>query len=328
MATKTIGTSGRDYSTLAAWASYANALSLSAPEIANCYNDGGAEIVEGGSAVTVGGWTGADATNTVTLQAASGQGFWDNASVQSNALYYNGANGVAFKNSGNYSDAFIFSGAYLRVIGLQFRHTIGNDNNAMRISAATSTIDKCIFQSVGNSSGISVFTFEAAASISNCLIVSTNSGKAVNFNVVAGTMIGCTLVSTAGAATTAMGANYCSPIVKNCVGYGFTGNFDSSQFELDASCTNNATDVGFLRSNVAQNGQTGVVSGDFEAAGSDYRLASGSTNLKDQGATTGNAWDIANTARPQGSAYDIGCWEYVASVSGNPRHGDMNFMGF
>ena len=45
----------RNYATLSAWSSYVNALALSAPEVANMYND--AEFTETAT-VTIGGWRG------------------------------------------------------------------------------------------------------------------------------------------------------------------------------------------------------------------------------------------------------------------------------
>src|SRR4051812_34128745 len=95
MATKSIGATSRDYSTISGWAAYVNALSLSAAEVGECYND--SEFTES-STVTFGGWTGASRTNTVTLKCHSGQSFRDN-SPQSHALRYNQSNGVAISNS-------------------------------------------------------------------------------------------------------------------------------------------------------------------------------------------------------------------------------------
>jgi len=46
----------------------------------------------------------------------------------------------------------------------------------------------------------------------------------------------------------------------------------------------------------------------------DFRLVTGAA-MKDTGTTdaTNAANDIAGTARPSGSAYDVGCWEFVAA---------------
>ena len=94
--TKTIGSAGgRDYSTLSGWAA-----SLP-PDLVtdgnsyegHCYND--SEFIGSGSSLLrLSGHT-TDATHRITLTTGPGQSFRDNANVQTNALTYNQANGVA-----------------------------------------------------------------------------------------------------------------------------------------------------------------------------------------------------------------------------------------
>lgn len=322
MATKTIGTTGRDYATLTAWASYVNALSLSAPEVANCYNDGGAEITEAG-AVTIGGWTGGSGTNTVTLQAATGQGFWDNAGVQSNALFYSGANGVAFKvTASGYGAAFSFTGAYLRVIGLQFKNT-STQKEICRLSDSNSTIDKCIFDSAGRTNTQAFAIIAGVAT--NILVVVNGNSNCGGAYVQSGTLRSSSIVSTVSNSAQSVSGYNTNSLATNCVGYGFTGTFGAATGS--ASCTNNATDASFGGTNWNTAGVTGITSAAFVAAGTDYRIGSSSA-LKDAGATVGPAYDIANTTRPSGSSYDIGAWEYVsagATKSMAPRRRGASF---
>jgi hypothetical protein len=54
----------------------------------------------------------------------------------------------------------------------------------------------------------------------------------------------------------------------------------------------------------------------------DYRIKTGA-DLIDAGTTesTWAAYDIAVTARPDGAAYDVGCWEFVAGGGGGATRG-------
>lgn len=99
MATKSIGTSARDYSTVAAWIVYLDALTFTEDETGEMYND---------STFSVGGTFAngniSNGGNTVRLTAATdegGQSFIDDADVLTNALYPAAANGVLIaKTSG------------------------------------------------------------------------------------------------------------------------------------------------------------------------------------------------------------------------------------
>lgn len=128
MATKTLGLTGRDYSTLAAWASYVNALSLSANEILEVYNDGGA--VADTTSVVVGGWTANGFS--VTMRPASGQGIKDNANKLTNALRWNASNGAALTTSIGYTYGYDFVGANLVIQDLQFRASASSSSATAR----------------------------------------------------------------------------------------------------------------------------------------------------------------------------------------------------
>ena len=136
MATNTLGLTGRDYSTLAAWAAYVNALSLAANEILEGYNDGGP--VADTATVTIGGWTANGFT--VTMRPAASQGIRHNANKLTNALGWNSANGAALTNSVGYADGYVLSGANLTIEDLQFRTTASTASSVMRVAAVSATI--------------------------------------------------------------------------------------------------------------------------------------------------------------------------------------------
>lgn len=323
MATKSIGSAGgRDYATLAAWASYANALSLSAAELGECYND--SEFTPAAT-VTFGGWTGASSSNTVTLKCAAGQSFRDNANVQTNALRYNQANGVGVKSSVAFASLISVTGAFFILDGLQVK-TTDSTGGCYLASAAISgcKVQNFIFECAStNSNRGALKTFNVTDFIAQnglCLMTAAG-GSAAGVEDVGGanaaTYYDLTIVSSNGSTATGFLNDFTTrPVVKNCAVAGFTTDYSGTC----GTSANNATDKGsFGGTGYGTSGQVSLV-GTTEwvsvtAGSEDLRLNSTSAKLKDNGATIGPANDIAGTSRPQGSAYDVGCWELVAAVA-------------
>ncbi len=315
MATKSIGATARDYATLALWAAYVNALALSAPEIGECYNDSEFTFV---ATVTLGGWTGDSGTNTVTLKCAAGQSFRDNASVQSNALRYNQANGVGARGTVGYGAAINVTGGNCIIDGLQVYNDSASGQGAIGNNQASGAVQNCILYSKLRTAGNSVLLVNGnpAVAATNCLVlVNGTTGRGVSTGQ-AGALTDLTIVAASGAGTGAV-SPYSGNVWKNCAVYGFTTDYSGT---ASASSTNNATDLGaFGGTNYGTSGQVSLV-GTTEwqsvtAGSEDLRLKSTSAKLKDNGATAGPTNDIAGTTRPQGSAYDIGAWELVVAAS-------------
>jgi hypothetical protein len=311
MATRTLGLSGRDYSTLAAWASYANALSLSAHEFADFYNDGGA--IQDTTTVTVGGWTANGFT--VRMRPASGQGFGDNANKLTNALSYNASNGAALTSNVGYTNAYDLSGTNLVVEGLQFRATASSANSVTRLSGGV-TINRSILSKASGAyivtQGASGFTIndsllEGAGHGVQCL----STGAAIN---------NCTIASTVSWGTGVFQPYAVQPVVKNTSVYGFATDFQGT---AGSGSTNNATDKGsFGGTGWGVNGQTGLSSADFEnvsAGTSDWRIKSGSTKLINTGAgSVGTGFDVVNNAR---ATNNIGAWGGASGGGGSTAQG-------
>src|SRR5215471_8228316 len=93
--TNSIGTSGRDYSTIAAWitALPANLVTDGNSYVGQCYNDSEFVIT---STLSFSGHT-TDSTHTITLTTGPGQSFRDNASVRTNPLVYDASKGVGVR---------------------------------------------------------------------------------------------------------------------------------------------------------------------------------------------------------------------------------------
>lgn len=309
MATRTLGLTGRDYSTLAAWSSYVNALSLSENEFCDVYNDGGA--VADTVSVTIGGWTANGFT--VTLRPATGQGIGDHASKLTNALRYNASNGAAFTNNVGYTDAYRLGSASLIVTGLQFNATASTASSTIKIWLGT-TVNRCILQKESGA-GYVVSQNGTNFTINDSLIFHAGSGGGVQTTDTGVVLNGCTIATT-GASGIGIAQTYSvNPVVKNTAVYGFVTDFQNT---AGGGTTNNATDKGtFGGTGWGTSGQTSLSSADFENVGSgtaDWRIKSSSTKLIDTGAgATGSGSDVVGTTR--GATYDIGAWEVSASGS-------------
>lgn len=310
MATKTLGLTGRDYSTLAAWATYVNALNLAANEILEVYNDSGA--VADTAAVAVGGWTANGFS--VTMRPASGQGIKDNANKLTNALRWNASNGAALTNSVNYTNAYEFSGTNLVVEDLQFRATATSASSCAKVQTA-GTASRCIFYRSAGSGGYVVTQGASGFTINDSLLYGANSSgvQALSPSLV---LNNCTIATITSGNTGIAQPYSVAPVAKNCVLWNFTTDFQGT---AGGASTNNATSkASFGGTGWGTSGQTSVTSGDFENVSSgteDFRIATGSTKLINTGAASvGSGADVVNTTRT--GTLDIGAWESAGGGGG------------
>lgn len=314
MATKSIGSSGRDYATLALWTAYVNALALAAPEIGECYNDSEFTVSSG---LTLGGWTGGSGTNTVTLKCATGQSFRDNANVLTNALRYNQSNGVGINVNAGYVTGINVTTDFVVFDGLQWKASDTAVQGLVRQSGHdNTTVKNCLFYGTIRNGNTALAIAGGSSAATNCaIIITSNVGNGLFLESGPSATDVSVLSSNSSSGTGVVPAYSSASLVKNVAVAGFTTDYSGT---VSASSTNNATDKGsFGGTNYGGSGQTSLVgSTEWQSVtngSEDLRLKSTSAKLKDNGATAGPANDIAGTSRPQGSAYDIGCWEYVSA---------------
>lgn len=306
--TSSIGSAGRDYSTVQAWE---DALPTTGTDsqVGECYND--SELSSSG--ITFAGTT--NSSRTVTLTCAAGHSFRDSAGVQDNALRYNVANGVGITRSGNYTTNVVISEDYVMLRGLQIRGT-GAHSSALDVAqnCDNGVIEDCIFESNADATTLPVVAFRSGV-MRNCLLVAraASIGDGLQFGYTSGATkaINCTIVhvsNTSGSSGIRTSTGSPQPTVKNCAIFGFAA-LCNNVAHLQGS--NNASDlaIGFGTNNQASK----VYVDQFRTtvtANSDFRLKAGSQCI-DTGVTdaTNGTPDIAGTARPVGEAYDIGCWE-------------------
>lgn len=314
MATKSIGTSGRDYATLALYASYLDGLNtLSAAELGEVYNDG--EITDTATVTFTGFVT--SSSNTVTIQPASGQGFKDAGGAASNPLRYTQANGAAFANSVAFGTCVNIQVDYITLKGLQFKGTSSDNEGVIWQNDASLThvtIRDCILEMPTNTNGayLGVLLFKSGT-LENILAIQRGGSNGIAFDY-AGTVsaTNCTIVrpSDITAARAAIRKESGGTVtITNCAGFGFSNFSTGSGF----SGSNNASDqtIGFGTSNQASK----TYSSQFEVVTDstrDFRAKSGGDLINN--GTTGTTGDIIGQSA--NGTKDIGAWELQSAGGG------------
>ena len=332
MTTHTIGSAGgRDYSSITAWNAAAG--TLSAPWIGNCYNDSEFHSSETFPITFTGNST--TSSNYILLQPATGQSFADNANAQTNALTYNQSNGVGIRSTNNYVQVLNIEENYVTLNKLQVQINSGNGNASLGLNGVYSvTVTGCILSSKQtNNSGsnycINAQSSSASASpsvIANTLCEVIHQGGSNICALQNGVwhFYFCTIVNASDLSASSYGIynNYNNVTVENCAIFGCTtAAHAGGTLTVTTSMTNQASaPTGFTT--VTYTSQfVGTTS-----SSPDWREKSGG-NLQGSGTadSTNGAYDIVGTARPQGSNWDIGCWQQLSA--GETGTGVLTFAG-
>lgn len=310
--TKTIGTTGRDYSTLQAWedALPANLVTNDNNQIGECYND--SEFVSATNLLTISGET-VDATHTITLRAASGQGFKDHASVQTNALRYDQGKGVGIRITGSYATGVTISVQRVTLSGLQISAS-GGGNNLAPVSngaQANTVIDSCIVEA----SRVPALWSNATAR--NTLFVMRRSSVGYAADLSGSACYGLTIATPSDftAGTAVFRADYGTHTFENCAFFGAGTLRNGTHGTATYTTCKCDSSIGSPPSGVTAATYNTALFTNITDATRDYKPPSGSA-LVDAGTTdaTNMPLDIVGTSRPSGSSYDVGCWELVAGA--------------
>lgn len=313
--TSTIGTGGRNYSTVAAWIASlpANAVTAGNSYVGMCYND--SLLTDGGFALT--GHT-TDVLHTITLTAAAGQSFLDHASRLTNPLKWDQAVGAAIGSANDYRTMFEINDNNVILSRLQFKST-GATQFCVLHTGFNMTVDNCIFQSTARN-GANVFTVQGVNSTARNVLVVAMSNWGRGMGMASGAAaINCTVVKPSDIVSSGtdpgLQASYSNNIFRNCASFGFdfnsttgvTQSFNNLTDKTDAPGTNNLVSKTYAAQFV------GTTSGAM-----DFRLKTGADAI---GASlSDDAWfpasiDIVGTARPQGTGWDIGAWELASAAA-------------
>jgi hypothetical protein len=318
--TKSVGATGRDYSTLALAiaALPANLVTADQQWTFELYAD--AEFVST-SAYLLSGIT-TDATRYVEIAAAAGQSFQDNANVRTNALRYNTANGVALRQTSNYVTMFDVRIDYLRMSRLQIYQQGGAgavlSNNSIDVTNAT--IADLIVETE-NVGGAFAAIQTATSTLTNVLCYlrgNTGQGAFGRYNG-GNTYYHCAAILDSNDSASGMGfrSNYATSTYYNCASFGFStaaGNADSASRNCATDLASfgggsgHVTSVSFSSSTPWTNAASGG-SQDLSAVASASLAAAGLD-------TTATApMDITGALRP--ATPTIGHWE-LSPASSSP----------
>lgn len=327
--TKTVGTTGRGYTTLAAaYASVpANLVSDGNSYILDCYND--SEFSSASNLLAISGNT-TDSTHTLTVKAATSNSFSDNASAQTNLLDYIQANGVGIKMTGTYDTAITNSVANVSMSGLQVSCT-GSPSAALTYSgSASGVISSCILKAKPTSGNVVLLTNSGTSLINSVAIAATSDAcTGVSISLAAKT-VNCTVVrpSNYTAGGKAFTASYGAAQVTNCAIFGFTTTAavgTGGSYAADGhNCTEQTTAPGSTSNQVSKTFANQFAQSS-DASVLDLKIVTGS-DCKNNGVTDTtdipSGLDIVGTTR---SSWDIGAWEFVSAAAGLPP-GRVNFV--
>ena len=307
--TKTLKTSGGDYSSIVTWESTEQTDLVAAGEqhVLSCFT--GTYTINGG--VNIDGWT-TDAVSYITVEAEPGSrhgGVW-------------GA-GVKFTNSTNWTYTFGVSQDYTVVDGVEAEHTTTLSGSSQAFvfagTPAYPVIKNCLGQNSTTSITSGVFmdqgTYNSPGKWINCVARVNGSGTNDGFHVTNydyPTAYNCTAINCY-YGFIRDGVNGNDPTFINCVAY----NSAVSDFASDTgslSGNNNASGDTTV-STLSIGTVTGITSADFnDYDNGDYSPASGS-DLIDAGTDLSSIFtdDIAGNTRGQCMAWEIGAYEYVST---------------
>lgn len=310
--TKTIGTSSRNYSTMQAWedALPANLVTDGNSQVGECYNDSQFTGVVNFSGSVV------DATNNVTLTAASGQSFQDNVNVRTARLAYNTSNGVHINLTSTGLTLFTRGYDHIVIKRLQVKYTTNYERiiDENGINRTNCIIQDCIFAVrgyLGKMTSGKMRNVLAYSTFTQFSLTTDYAGTNTTF------LENCTFVTPSNITPlgSIIGANSGAPSARNCALFGcltvqnfknlFTGNNNACEQNINFGTSNQSSVTyanQFEQSSTASNLE-------------DFRLKTGS-NCIDTGATLTLATDISNTSRS--GSWDIGAWETTAAPTSFP----------
>jgi hypothetical protein len=319
--TKSIGTSARDYSTIAAWEAAAPASIVATDEIwrGEMYND--SEFVTAGDVVNFAGVT-VDATRYRELTVAAGQSFQDHASVRTNALVYDASKGVGLRTTGTYNIGVDANERYARISRFQVKMAGANQGQAI-ITGQDSIAKDILVDHGSTNSGAFSYVVQSGndAMVINVVgFVRGANGRGFS-NSYNGHFINCTLVKASDVTDTGgypgYRSNYATHLeIQNCACFGFP-TFTNATTTLSGD--NNATN---LASGAPGAGSQHSVA--FSATAPFVQASTTSTDLKAKTAGalaalgvkdgTNAPNDISATVRA--SSCTIGAWEISAGGGG------------
>jgi len=313
---ESIGTSGRDRASIAAWEAIlpADLVSGDVAHKGEVFND--SELTATAQVTFTNHVT--DATRNIILRTGSGAGFKDHASVATNALRYNASLGAAHRKTSDYDNAIEVTSScdFMEINFLQFAHDGDYPEQTVYLQGDNNVIRQSIIR--GDSSRGSVSLDNDAVAV-NCLIYTTGGAIADGISlgyVFSGNAraVACTVLTPddLGNGGDGVKEDYgTNNESSNNASFGFTNSFTGTfNGSSDWNCSEDADAPG-TNSLVSK-----TYSSQFENINNatlDARLKTGSDCLAagDVPHALCNGVDILGNTRDSTNS-NIGCWEVVA----------------
>ncbi len=306
--------SGGDYTTWQSWEDATPANLVTADQI--WQGQGAGSFVSATALLVVSGTT-VDATRYVEATTEAGASFRDNANAQTNRCGFDSANGCALSVTAGYVIPISVNQEFTRISNLQVQQTGATGSsqtihNSLAGGTSSLIVDNCILE---NARGDTIDMFGSGMKLRNSLCVQRGASRPSIATIKNGGLaVNCTFAvpSNISAATVAVVGAYVATTYKNCNFFGCT-NISSGTAPTFTTCYTSVASPPSGCTTAAYNTSQFAVTVNTTH---DFKLVAGSAMI-DVGTTdaTNAANDIVKTARPQGSAYDVGCWEYKVAAT-------------
>ncbi len=263
---------------------------------------------------SIDGWT-TDSTHFIVLTTMTDQSFQDHTDKLTNKLDYDATKGAAVTAATNFVPTVNVTEGSTLIEKLQVKNTATKartlasnalavwkdlittglrDNGELVQPGATNTIINCLIINGTDGTGADGLLLKTDSHAFSCTVVKPSGGNGIGI---------------------ASGSGVNSDAV-NCCSFGYGTAWSGSDSNWDqANCSNNAGDEtsGYIPGADSQDDLT--FADQFESATDDWRAKDGSLDANGLADETNSPEDIVGTDRPASNT-TIGCWEFVAAVSG------------
>ncbi len=257
--------------------------------------------------------TGTSASNTITIEPQTGYGIADNVTSGTGPLAVDTTKGATIKTTTGYIRLLDDVVPYLIINGLQLQ-VLSGTSKITGTGSGNVTLNKNIFhiQTTGSTTHLTLGT---GSVVTNNLFIVDSTGTGEVIQSVASTITNNTFVRSTNRSTTGTALNPSGSSINsynNNAIFGFTTPFTGNATSSDYNATDQASlgNIAGSHSLTSQTYANCFVDTGTTFSSADFRLKSGSP-LIDAGTNTGLSTGILGTARPQGSAYDIGAHERI-----------------